>query len=823
METSTEILPQVINAYLESETTVLVALSTGVVLPYAPENVTIIDMTNGQQIGVTTIENARIVRAAIVGDLQHILGAPNNWNTDDEHTSLKEVHPNLYQYTATLPMGTYHYKLAFYSWDNIIPTHDNIVLDVPADNTQVTFSYVPYDSHGRQPQVYDSINNPEIKLPTTEQFPANLLKISVATPLDVTHTVKISVANSRFTTIISRHVLNTDQFIYTGNDLGYLYTPQATSFRLWAPTASLVQLFLYDSELGPLTQKFTLERAEQGTWKTTIELPLENWYYLYEVTIQGKTQTAVDPYARALALNGGSAMIVDLAKTNPSDWEADTYKKIAHPVDAVIYEMHTRDFSINKNSGLQHAGKFLALTERGTTGPEQVTTGIDSLKELGITHIQILPAYEFASIDESDPTQYNWGYDPRNYNVPEGAYASSTHGTARISEYKQMIKSLHASNLGLIMDVVYNHTFSVGSSDFDKIVPQYYYRTDDFGNYTNGSGCGNEVASERPMVQKFIRDSVKYWVQEYHVDGFRFDLMALIGVDTMQKIAEDLHEINPSLLLYGEPWAGGSTALPGKQMLYKGQQKNLGVGVFNDNLRNSLIGSPFERASQGFATGAKDQTENIKRAVTGSIHDFAANPNEVINYATSHDNYALWDKITASNAAASQEVCIKMDMLVQAIIMTSQGVPFFQGGEEFLRTKGGNDNSYNAGDAVNQFDWARKATYYNVFAYYAKIIQLRQHHPAFRMNTAKNISKHLSFLDSPTNTIVFQLGDHANHDPWKRILVIYNPNAHPVTIHLPTGNWTLVGTQNHIDEQGIEHVTGTIEVTYISCTILYQA
>jgi pullulanase len=568
-----------------------------------------------------------------------------------------------------------------------------------------------------------------------------------------------------------------------------------------------------------------MRRGEYGTWYLTVRENLENWYYLYQVTNYDQTQTAVDPYVKAVATNAQRGMILDLRKTNPEGWEADPHIDLTDAVDAIIYEVHVRDFSIHENSGMQYKGKYLAFTEQETTGPGQIATGVASLKELGITHIQVQPVTEFASIDETKPDQYNWGYDPRNYDVPEGAYATTPHGTERILDYKKMIHSLHEDNLGIVMDVVYNHTFAIQISDFDKIVPHYYYRTDIAGNYTNGSGVGNEMATERPMVQKFVGDSLKYWVNEYHINGFRFDLMALLGVATMSKVVEDLHSIDPHLLLYGEPWPGGASGLANDQLLFKGRQKGLRLGVFNDNIRNGLIGSVFDAQAQGFASGANGASGSVdvvRRAVEGSINDFTSAPGETINYVTSHDNMTLWDKINASNAAASEEQRIWIDMLAQAVIMTSQGVAFMQGGEEFLRTKSGNDNSYNAGDAINQFDWARKAQYKQVFDYYAGLIGLRRRHPAFRLPTADLIRQHLTFIDSPDNTIAFCLQDYANGDRWKHLLVCYNPNQHDIMLPLPDGNWTVVVTQGKVDEQGIETVSKTVCVKEISCMVLYQ-
>ena len=613
-----------------------------------------------------------------------------------------------------------------------------------------------------------------------------------------------------------------EKYLYHGSDLGNIYQQEATSFRLWAPTASDVQLLLFDSEAGPLQRQVEMLPGANGTWYARVPGDLRNWYYLYAVTVQGRTRYAVDPYARALAVNATRGMIVDLTEINPPGWNNDSYVVLAHPEDAVIYEMHVRDFSINPNSGMVNKGKYLAFTERGTKGPGDVATGVDHLKELGITHVQLLPIQEFASVDENYPEQYNWGYDPRNFNVPEGAYATTPHGTARITECKQMIQSLHNAGIGVILDVVYNHTFSVLDSDFDKIVPQYYYRTDHAGNYANGSGVGNEIAAERPMVQKFILDSLIYWVKEYHIDGFRFDLMALLGIDTMKKVSQALHAINPHVVLYGEPWAGGTSSLPATELLTKGRQRGLGVAVFNDHVRDALCGSVFDSAGRGFATGAKGLVDRIQKAVEGSIKDFTTSPGETINYVTSHDNYALWDKITLSNSDSSEADRIKMDELALAVILTCQGIAFLHGGEEMLRTKGGNDNSYNAGDAVNQFDWSRKEQFLKVFRYYACLIHLRRTHPAFRMVSASAIRSHLTFLDSPENTLMFELSGHANDDSWKNILVIYNPDKTDMLCTLPPGDWIIVVSQNRMSESYLGQASGKVIVPAISCMVLYN-
>jgi pullulanase len=820
---STAATPHIVNAYLESKNTIVASLSQNITLPCSISNAMVTDMMSGEKLQIIAIDTASTYTPVLVGDLQHLLGTQYDWNPMEDATLLQKINNNLYQFTGILPAGTYHYKIAFNkNWDGVLPS-EPIVLTVPPGGAKVTFSYVPFELKSQQQQIYDSLNNPTAPLPLSSAgLQTSLIQLTLEKKVDITRSLQLTLKGFLACKVIARGVLNSEEYTYSGSDLGNTFSPQCTAFRVWAPTASDVQLRLYNSETGLLTQNVDMQRSVKGTWYVEIRNNLENWYYLYQVTTQGTTQTAVDPYVRAVAVNATRGMIVDLAKTNPDGWNSDRYQQLADPVDAIIYETHVRDFSIHSSSGMAHKGQYLAFTERGTKGPDAIVTGVDSLKQLGVTHVQVLPIEDFASVDESDPSQYNWGYDPRNYNVPEGAYASTPHGTARIIEYKRMIQSLHASQLGIIMDVVYNHTFAILNSDFDKIVPQYYYRTNDAGYYTNGSGVGNELATERPMVQKLVRDSISYWIKEYHIDGFRFDLMALVGVDTMSKIAQDMYTINPHSLLYGEPWTGASSGLPGNQLLYKGRQKNLGIGVFNDNIRNAITGGALNATEQGFATGNPGPIDAVKRGIEGSINDFTASPGETINYVTSHDNYTLWDKIAACNGSSDEAQRIRMDKLAQAIIFTSQGIAFMQGGEEFLRTKDGNDNSYNAGDGVNKFDWSRKAQYQNVFNYYAGLIQLRKNHPAFRMTSASEIRDNLTFLDSPANMIAFLLNGRGVDDTWGQIIVIHNANTTDTTFRLPHGTWNVVVNSEQAGEQILGRVMETVTVAAVACTVLYR-
>ncbi|HLV09469.1 MAG TPA: type I pullulanase, partial [Halanaerobiales bacterium] len=496
---------------------------------------------------------------------------------------------------------------------------------------------------------------------------------------------------------------------------------------------------------------------------------------------------------------------------------------------AVIYELHVRDFSSSTFSGIKNRGKYLAFTEEGTRSPDGLKTGIDHLKELGITHLHLQPVFDFATVDDSDNTEYNWGYDPYFYNVPEGSYSSNPADDSRVREFKEMVLSLHKNNIGVIMDVVYNHSYNTHNSPFNLLVPGYFYRRDKCGNYTNGSGTGNEIASERPMVRKFIIDSVKYWAEEYHIDGFRFDLMALHDKRTMSMVEKTLKRIDPSIIIYGEPWTGGLSALEPSRQFTKGVQRGKKIAVFNDDFRNAIKGDN-DGLGLGFVSGALGQTDNIKRGIVGEIMyndyicGFADEPCETINYVSSHDNLTLWDKLNKSNYYDDEKTRIKMDQMAQAIIFTSQGVPFIQGGEEILRTKWGDHNSYNAGDRVNQIKWKRKKRYYETFKYYQGLIRLRREHPAFRMKDASQIRKHLSFLNTDDNIVGFLIKNNANGDQWRNIVVYYNPGREEALCQLPDfRRWFIVVNDREAGTEILEEIEkNKVLVPSITTMVLYS-
>lgn len=586
-----------------------------------------------------------------------------------------------------------------------------------------------------------------------------------------------------------------EDFCYTGNDLGFTYSNQETKFRVWAPGLSEVKILLYDSPTANEAQRYQLTKDIQGTWYGKITGDLNGKYYLYEVVQNDQILQTPDPYSRGLAANGSRSLIFDPEIINPPGWSDQTRPQFSAPTDAVIYETHIRDFSRHPNSGIRNKGKYLAFTETNTQESGGEKTGLAHLLELGITHVHLMPIYDFGSVNELNDQEYNWGYDPMYYNVPEGSYATNPDGIARLREVKEMMLSLHQNGLRVIMDVVYNHTYNTISSAFDVLVPQFYYRLNSDGSYSNASGCGNEIASEKFMVRKFILDSLKYWVKEYQIDGFRFDLLGVLDIKTMTQIVTELREIEPSLIFYGEPWRAGDTPLEPALHIWKGRQKGLGFAVFNDHFRDAIKGD-LRGSRWGFVQGASCEWENIKRGIQGAINDFAAAPTEAVNYVSAHDDLCLWDKLVKSCPGMADAQLMQLSKLANGIILTSQGIAFLHGGEEFGRTKSGHPNTYNAGDDINQYDYRRKGIYRELFEYYAGLISLRREHPAFRMTTAELVRKHLRFLTTPEHSIGFILGDFANGDSWEKIVVIFNCKNQAQVMRLPeTATWIIVANE----------------------------
>ena len=637
-----------------------------------------------------------------------------------------------------------------------------------------------------------------------------------------------------------------DKFYYEGDDLGVTYSKEATSFRVWAPTASKVILKLYEEGSGDnFIKDVDMVKDVKGTWIAKVEGDLNLTYYTYEVTVSNQTNEAVDPYARAVGVNGERAMVVDLDVTDPESWVKDESPEFSgNPTDAIIYELHMRDLSSHFTSGIQNVGKYLQFTENGTTSPEGLATGVDHLVELGITHLHLLPAFDHRSIDETklDEPQFNWGYDPQHYNVPEGSYSTDPdHGEVRINEYKQMVQALHENGIRVVMDVVYNHTGATADSDFNKIVPGYYYRQNATGGFSNGSACGNETASDRGMMRKFIVDSVKYWATEYNIDGFRFDLMALHDIETMNEVREALNEIDPTIMVYGEGWDAGGSALAQNEAALKMYASQMpGISMFSDDIRDGVKGSVFNAEEPGFVNGKLTFDERVKFGIVGATKHsdidysrvelaggsrgpWATEAAQSINYVSAHDNNTLYDKLVATLPDADEDTIKLMQKQANAIVLTAQGVPFLHAGVEMMRTKDGDHNSYNASDEVNQIDWTWKSDNQDVFEYYQGLIDLRAAHPAFRMSAQEDIEANLSFFeDIPTGVIAFNLANNANGDSASDISVIHNATDSEQVITLPkSADWKLVANGEVAGTDVIEVVEGdSVTVTPHSSYVL---
>ncbi|HSL86810.1 MAG TPA: type I pullulanase, partial [Bacteroidales bacterium] len=583
-------------------------------------------------------------------------------------------------------------------------------------------------------------------------------------------------------------------------ELGALYESDKTVFRLWAPTATEVSLSLFTAgNDGDAYEVIEMRSGEKGLWETEVEGDLHGVYYTYAVENLGTVQEAVDPYARAVGVNGLRAMVVDLNRTDPEGWSDVEKPEFGDFTDAILYELHIRDLSISDDSGIEHKGKYLGLTEADTKGPDGVSTGLSHLVDLGITHLHLLPAFDFRSIDETklDENNFNWGYDPQHFNVPEGSYSTDPYnGEVRIKEFKEMVKALHENDIRVVMDVVYNHTGASGDSDFSKIVPGYYYRFNEDGSFSNGSGTGNETASERSMMRKYIVDSVVFWAEEYGIDGFRFDLMALHDLDTMKAVREALNEIDPSILIYGEGWTGGDSPLPDKEKALKRNTWRMeGIAAFSDDIRDGLKGHVFTDEDRGFVNGQEGMEESVKFGIVASLDHpdinyqevkysnsfWAKEPDQTITYVEAHDNLTLWDKLSISNSEADEDEKMRMHRMANAVVLTSQGIPFIHAGSDFLRTKDGNHNSYNAPDEINKLVWDRKSRYLDNVEFFQGLIRMRKTHPAFRMDTAEEIRKNLTFLDMPEENLVgYRLDGEAVGDEWAEILVLMNANRESV-------------------------------------------
>ena len=661
------------------------------------------------------------------------------------------------------------------------------------------------------------------------------------TPLDLNREYRITYDGNEYK-LTMPNIFSTDAFeadyTYTGDDLGALWSPESTRFRVWAPTAEEVLLNLYGSGTegtDDLLEQIAMTADVNGTWIAEKEGDINGTYYTYTAVINGEEREACDPYARTTGVNGKRAMVLDLAATNPQGWDTDVDPNAGGTYnDAIIYELHVRDLSSDSSSGIENVGKFLGLTETGTRTAGGMATGLDHIKELGVTHLHLLPVYDYGSVDEAnlDKAQFNWGYDPVNYNVPEGSYSTDPYnGEVRVREMKQMVKTLHDNGISVIMDVVYNHVQSAGDFCVNRLVPGYFSRMDENGAYSNGSGCGNDTASERSMVRKYIVDSVKYWADEYHIDGFRFDLVGLLDTETVNQIVEEVHRDHPNVIFYGEGWTMDTAVT--KEGITMATQLNStetpGFAYFSDTIRDALKGSVFD-TSLGYVSGAEGLEETIKKCFMG-LTDWCTTPAQTINYASCHDNLTMMDRLTRSALSSSRADKIRMNNLAAAIYMTSEGIPFLQAGEEMLRTKMKADstfdeNSYASPDYVNSLKWEtlEEEEYKQVFAYYKGLIAFRKAHGALRLTNAQDVQQNVFPVEGlPANVVAFQVNGGVNGETSEGLFLIFNPNNRTEEITLPDGVWDVYVNGEKAGTEVLATITnGKASVDPISALVLVK-
>lgn len=592
------------------------------------------------------------------------------------------------------------------------------------------------------------------------------------------------------------------------------YTPEQTVFKLNAPVRPVLRLYNAGTG-GKLVKTVKLRPAGKNLWAATVKGDLKGRFYTFDM---GRGQTP-GVFAKAVGVNGARGAVIDMASTNPQGWEADRRPATKSPADLVVYEMHHRDFSIDASSGLQHKGKFLALTEPGA---------IAHLKELGVNAIHILPSFDYASVDEShlERPQYNWGYDPLNYNVPEGSYSTDPYTPAvRIREFKQMVQALHKAGIRVILDVVYNHTFDLKGSNFERTYPGYYYRYKADGTPSDGSGCGNETASEQPLMRRFMIESVKYWINEYHIDGFRFDLMGIHDIETMRQIRAEVNKIDPTIFIYGEGWSAGTCAYPQEKLAMKANMKQLpGIAAFSDEMRDALRGPFSDDSKGGFLARVPGTEESLKFGIVGGVAHpqvdmskvnyskevWANEPTQMVAYVSCHDDMCLTDRLRASIPGISTDELVRLDLLAQTAVFTSQGVPFILSGEEMLRDKKGVHNSFNAPDSINHLDWNNLKKYPQVFDYYKGLIRLRKAHPAFRLGKAGLVRDNLRFLSAPAHCVAYCISNrNVPGEEWNNTIVILNAGKETAKVAVPGGKYTIVAKEGVIIPEGMGEMEGS--------------
>ena len=651
------------------------------------------------------------------------------------------------------------------------------------------------------------------------------------------------------------------------------YSATATRLSLWSPVAEEVRVNLYNSDLGGKpVEVVPLKRGNYGTWSVRLKGDRKGIFYTFQVKTNGKwLEETPGIFAKTVGTNGQRAMIMSLSDTNPEGWDKDKSPEMNGITDVVLYEMHHRDFSVDASSGIKNKGKFLALTEKGTQNPKGYSTGIDHLRELGVTHVHLLPSYDFGSIDErtgksvggggrDQVTYYNWGYDPVNYNCPEGSYSTNpSDPESRIKEFKEMVMAMHKAGLRVVMDVVYNHVFDLAQSNFQRVVPDYFFRWHDESKAeagksvgkipANGSGCGNETASEMPMMRKYMVESVLYWMREYHVDGFRFDLMGIHDIETMNAICEAAQAVDPNVVIYGEGWAASAPAYPEDKLAMKANISRLGgIAAFGDELRDGLRGSWSNNDEGAFLVGNAGNEESVKFGIVGAIQHpgvdytkvnyskapWALQPTQMISYVSCHDDMCVADRLKVTLRTKNKKINLTDAQLLQqqtalmklaeTVTLTSQGVPFIWCGDEIMRDRKGVHNCYASPDSINAIDWNGKTDNIDLFNYIKGVISIRKAHPAFRMGCAERVRENLAFIPvKQKNVVAFTLNGSAVGDTWSDIVVVFNSNLRPVSIPVEQGNYTIVVENGKVNQEGLRSARlKSVKVAPQSATIMFR-
>jgi pullulanase len=791
-------------------------------------------------------------KVVVAGTIQGALGG-TEWNPNGDISRMIEISSGVFEFVAKFPKGSFEYKIAkggswAQNWGAGFEANgQNIGLAIPKDGTVVKF-IIDFNKKTLQ----DSINNPtavtapktapEIKKPVAASSnnpasnnPVSVLAIQLERKLtinDFSKLMELKIGDDLTRTIYAREVLSDKAYWYSGEDLGSRYSKKSTSFKVWSPVSSSVELFVFDDALNGPDQILDMKREKSGVWALTVKGDLHGHYYQYRFKSAGETRVAADINSFAASSDSKRSMVVDLALTNPKGFSRPKGPSdfTGRPMtESVLYEMHVRDFTVDPSGGVkaEWRGKYLGLTQSGTKNAAGSSSGLDYLKSLGVTDIHLLPIQNF---NPANSGVYNWGYETNLFNVPEEQYSTTPGDPANtIKEVKAMVQAMHAAGLRVVMDVVYNHTMPAGGDEsaFWQTVPYYYLRTDDKGNLINESGVGNAMNDERPMVRKYIRDSLKFWTLEYGIDGYRFDLVGMHTKTSVESWTQALRKIRPDVILYGEPWTGG-----GPTRFGKGTQRGLGpigsFAVFNDNIRNAMRGD-LDGTKLGFVMGGLSSSTALKKGIVGGfaysneLSDFTDSPLETINYISAHDNLSFWDKLEKSMPNAEPALRARSVNLAHAMVLLSQGIPFLEGGVEMGRSKGGIRDSYNAGDAVNRYDWDRATKFSNTLEYYKGMIAIRRAHPAFRLSNPDDVRKALKFLPDnavPVNVIAYTL-EH-NKDAWKNILVVLNGSQNPSEMALPAGDWKIAADANRAGLVSLGSANGTLKLEPLSAYVLYQ-